>query len=374
MHTSHERQTAAAQSALNRQCGGGSVPHRRGGFTLVELLVVIAIIGTLVGLLLPAVQAARESARRSTCGNNLKQFGVALHAFESARRLLPYLWGGPLSSESGTITPLLTGRFSGFIPLLPFIEEESYYTSIWKSGTPNAVFTVSSYNRQLPILLCPTDNPPDRSMTTIGQNNYLFCMGDRFNNLDTDIRTNKTALRGIFGRESATRFSEITDGLTQTIALAECVRATNTSVAGTQDGNVPVNNAYANSSSKTNDPVACRNSFNGGGFTSGSLVDTNRSLGTRWSDGRVGYNGFTTVLPPNGPTCNGQISSGILTTASRHAGAGSQVLMADGAVTFVSQSVDAGNVAGGEKTSGTSSYGVWGGLGSKSGTEQLRLD
>ncbi|MFM1997823.1 MAG: hypothetical protein RLZZ111_2210, partial [Planctomycetota bacterium] len=84
-----------------RRAGRPSCGRRAGavraGFTLVELLVVIAIIGTLVGLLLPAVQSARESARRSSCGNNFKQLGVALHSYESARKTLPPSRWGPTS-------------------------------------------------------------------------------------------------------------------------------------------------------------------------------------------------------------------------------------------------------------------------------------
>ena len=97
------------------------------GFTLIELLVVIAIIGVLVGLLLPAVQQAREAARRSNCGNNLKQLGLSLHGYESANKSLPYAWGGPLSSEVAGGT---TGRLSGFCLLLPYMEEQGVFDDI----------------------------------------------------------------------------------------------------------------------------------------------------------------------------------------------------------------------------------------------------
>lgn len=336
------------------------------GFTLVELLVVIAIIGTLIGLLLPAVQAARESARRSSCSNNLKQLGLALHVHESSHKSLPYSWGGPLSSGVTSPTPDPTGRLSGFYRLLPFMEQQALFDAI--GPNPPQVWIGTVYQAQLQGLLCPSDSPPDKAITPIGQHNYVFNLGDRFNNFDTDIRATPSALRGLFGRESSVRFSEVTDGLSKTIAMSECVRPSRSG-----NGRVPVNNAFANSATNTNNVVNCQNSYTSEGYSSGSLTDVDRSVGTRWSDGRPGYVGFTTVLRPNGSLCNGGAGTGIQPPRSRHRG-GVLGLMADGATVFINETIDAGNPAGGEKTSGISSYGVWGALGSKAGGEAKTLD
>src|SRR5262245_46217673 len=103
--------------------------QRRSGFTLVELLVVIAIIGVLVALLLPAVQAAREAARRTQCGNHLKQFGIALHMYHDTNKWFPpgSVWsnsGGTAGVPNGT---MLNDRGTIFIRLLPFIEQQPLY-------------------------------------------------------------------------------------------------------------------------------------------------------------------------------------------------------------------------------------------------------
>src|SRR5688572_26703413 len=118
-----------------RFCAPSVRRRQSAGFTLVELLVVIAIIGVLVALLLPAVQAAREAARRSQCSNALKQLGLALHNYADVFKVFPPRRGG-----TGSSTPpdnANQNRLSAFIPLLPFIEQKPLADSIAAGGTYN---------------------------------------------------------------------------------------------------------------------------------------------------------------------------------------------------------------------------------------------
>ena len=154
---------------------------RRRGFTLVELLVVIAIIGILVALLLPAVQAAREAARRMQCTNNLKQLGLAVHNYHDTYKRLPARAGG----TQGPTNLDNQGWLSGWIVLLPFYEQTPMYDRItagdlangippWGPPTGNA-WAAWMYRPGVPM--CPSDSRRYDD-TNLRLNNYCFSSGD----------------------------------------------------------------------------------------------------------------------------------------------------------------------------------------------------
>jgi len=213
----------------------------RSAFTLVELLVVIAIIGTLVGLLLPAVQAARESARRSTCVNNLKQIGVALHNYADAKKALP---PAAISDYMGTAQYNLKG-WGWTFQILPYMEEAPLYDSLI-TGTTGWSHTVTFLGgvyadrarTRLSGYLCPSC--PLQSSTVegaynglattpgyeSGKSNYagcggfstLGCSGTNPDALAPCIDASLGAVRKLRGRP----FREITDGLSKTFLAGEC--------------------------------------------------------------------------------------------------------------------------------------------------------
>ncbi len=180
--------------------------NRHSGFTLIELLVTIAIIGTLVALLMPAVQAARESARRSTCQNQLKQLGLALHNYHDAHSILP-----PGSIVVGGDSTPPTGWGWGAM-ILPHVEQSALYSAI-DFGTP----TVSGSNaaligQSLPIWRCPSDIAPPAVPIAVADAGTVQVASGNYCGTD-----------GVIGTMSETRFSAISDGLTQTLMLGERV-------------------------------------------------------------------------------------------------------------------------------------------------------
>ncbi len=138
-----------------------SIRKLRSAFTLVELLAVIAIIGILVGLLLPAVQAAREAARRMQCSNNLKQLGLAVHNFESARRQLPT----SLRPPSNIAISGEQSRVSVLTELLPYIEQTAIYNNYNKGINWNTGTNISLSQSRIPSFICPS-NPDGGALDT----------------------------------------------------------------------------------------------------------------------------------------------------------------------------------------------------------------
>ncbi len=124
------------------------VPHRRAAFTLVELLVVIAIIGILVAILLPAVSAVRDAARRTSCQNNLRQIATAMHNHQSAQRLLPSAARGGLASGSA------------FVSILPYLEEHRLFDDYRDDLAPTAGTNATIAGTRLAVYLCPSMNLP----------------------------------------------------------------------------------------------------------------------------------------------------------------------------------------------------------------------
>jgi prepilin-type N-terminal cleavage/methylation domain-containing protein/prepilin-type processing-associated H-X9-DG protein len=193
------------------------------GFTLIELLVVIAIIGILVALLLPAVQAAREAARRMQCSNNLKQLGVAMHNYHDTFKVLPP--GFMVLNEKKEIN----GGWAWPVFLMPFIEQSPLQDKL--SATKYTLNEVSSdpllqpmLQVPLHVLKCPSSTvPPLREYLggtgiMVSTANYTCCRG--FFRYSGQVHLTKPN-NGVFYGESATRFANITDGLSNTIALGE---------------------------------------------------------------------------------------------------------------------------------------------------------
>jgi prepilin-type N-terminal cleavage/methylation domain-containing protein/prepilin-type processing-associated H-X9-DG protein len=209
---------------------GALRPHRvltgRRGFTLVELLVVIAIIGVLVALLLPAVQAAREASRRAACGNNLRQFGLALLNYESARRELPAGAAATFPTDN-PLDGVITATANAL--LLPYFEEmavaaEYEYDKLFVLQSPRL------YRTEIPTFVCPTNG--HQLIIHSVFSDFGLPMGDTF--ATTDYAYNHGATdawcvsndyppheKGPFNVGKGAKLRQITDGASHTIAMGE---------------------------------------------------------------------------------------------------------------------------------------------------------
>ena len=209
-------------------------PRPQRGFTLVELLVVIAIIGVLIGLLLPAVQAAREAGRRTSCSNNLRQFGLAMLNYESMCGHFP-----PTGSRTSG-----TAGWSLHCRLLPYAELEliasqldftqSPFTGSFNNQTPNAAFA-SVFATPIPMLLCPSDPAPSVNQcngAAYGGNNYMVSFGSgTVSGTNTYWEFSKPT-DGIVYEDSKVRVASIADGTSKTAIASEAVRSITAAGAG----------------------------------------------------------------------------------------------------------------------------------------------
>ena len=364
---------------------------KRGGFSLVELLMVIAVVGMLAALVLTAIQSTRESARLVSCANNLRQLGTGLLLHHEAHGVLPPSWGGPDSTSTAVWgTPPKPapypgpgmGLASGFTMLLPYISQVDLFNAIEEAGWPHVQQAVYVHAR-IPTLLCPSDFGP-------ASHNYQFSIGDSFSGFDPGFMPPpaenvlfQSRLRGLFGLQSRVRLSSVRDGLSHTIALSECVIPSGLGrhvTPGSEADGVNYSSELGEAVAKDrfavvamgaglDRPRDCLDHVKAGTFVPGTVLLTlDRSPGFLWSYGRPSTISFSTVLPPNSPRCSDYTKQGCLTPLSRHPG-GVAGLMADGSVRFISDGIDAGDPDAPQAVIGASTYGVWGALGSRDGSD-----
>ncbi len=353
----------------------------RRAFTLVELLVVIAIIGILVALLLPAVQAAREAARRSNCASNLRQLGLALHNYHDTQGAFPSLGQGTETHDPATSTHR---HMSGMVVLLPYLEqnplyvefsspqEDPYYPA-W-GPVPWWGWNFRPHNNQIPTLVCPSDTIPGHHRDAgqaywwQGDTCYVFNTGDR---VQTGSR-GAAAPRGLFGGDSFLRMRDIRDGTSNTIAMSEVV------VNKQQGAETPRGNYVQNRGDEgtlRNNPMLClahRGPRNTIDLTPGGNIGNLR--GVHWAWGTVVASGFNTILPPNSVGCKAADSEWgddhVMPPDSFHPG-GVNAVFADGSVRFISETIDTGRLDQPQVASGPSPYGVWGAMGTRDGGDSI---
>ncbi|MDR2756767.1 MAG: DUF1559 domain-containing protein [Planctomycetaceae bacterium] len=378
---------------------------KKRAFTLVELLVVIAIIGVLIALLLPAVQAAREAARRMRCMNHLKQIVLAMHNYHSTHNAFPASRGGPQYSGYTTTTDLndkntnRNHQWGAVTFALPFLEQSARYERLMSSknslgrmpppwnNTTEANAIADFYSEPLSLMACPSDGNAsvlhDLSGRLHVKTSYVTCHGDFIRDPGPPVYNNQSVndfSRGMLVPLKYHKIGACIDGTSNTIFYAErCPIDLNATHL--------IRGAVGISTTFLTNPNSCFALIDAGDrriFDSGTTLLANE-LGFTAFDGRTLISGFLTILPPNSPSCsnNDVFGYGMVAATSYHPG-GVNVALVDGGGQFVSDTVDCGNTswspagtAASPNATGAptrkSNYGVWGAMGTRNGEESNRL-
>jgi len=355
--------------------------RRRPGFTLIELLVVISIIAVLIGLLLPAVQSAREAARRAQCQNNLKQIGLALLNYESTYQVFPM---GASAQPSASFTPAYQPQFgfSALVAMLPQLEQQALFNQINPSFSWDVSANVALRTTFQSTFICPSDPNGIRSVRSFaGQtfdapNNYFACIGTTtgfFPQLPlppNPLQLPNYLTTGVFTAYRSYGTKQIRDGNSQTIAFSEAlignegaVRDEASSTFIPDDTTLHQLSSFQANGADFYTPVVntaltnCNAAFNGGSFTN--------LRGFSWAVGSLYATCFNTISTPNdtkypfnGCAFGDTGALGIMGASSAHPG-GINATFCDGSVRFITNGVNRR---------------VWQALGTRNGKEVVSAD
>jgi prepilin-type processing-associated H-X9-DG protein len=352
--------------------------------------VVIAIIGILIALLLPAVQAAREAARRMTCSNKIRQMSLAVHNFHDVYNRFPASAFDPIAVNAGGL------QCSSNSLILPFIEQEALYSQLMipykagasgDAGLQGVVHRACGRNLRINTFICPSDgNSIIKSPSNAIDNTVISYRGSR-----ADLaRHDGTAANQYQMRRSWLRagqfvggFELVTDGTSNSVMYSEGI--IHDCSSGAPGGSYKARLATGVTSRYDQVPQNCLNLKGAGGNfkypTQTTLSDNGHNLGRRAWDTPVQSNNFYTLLPPNSPSCHSHWDETWVSASSNHTG-GVNVSMLDASVRFINDTIQTQNLHRSVTTqspsvppanpydgAGQFSYGLWAELGSINGGE-----
>ena len=288
--------------------------RRRRAFTLTDLLIVIAVLGIIAALLLPAVQQAREAARRAQCVNNLKYVGLAAANYESAYRVFP----------SGTVSPpgdKFDRTMSGLAMLVPFLDSGDVFDRINCNHSPKEASNRTARCAKLSYFICISDEPKEAEF---GGTNYALVTGSK-PSVAWDGKDIATAPNGLFFQISSVRIKHVTDGLSKTLATMEITQG--------REGRNVLHRTYAVKPGPLPENLE-RNDDRG----------NQRALdrGSSWMVGGFLQSLVNATMPLNANELDlsfGLLEGGLSSGRSFHPG-GVNILFADGSVRFASNSLD----------------------------------
>ena len=409
------------------------------GFSLIELLVTISIVSLFLALLVVGIQVAREAARRSKCSANLKQVALAIQMYHDTHKAMPALTTTYklYNAAEKTETETLIGTCGAQIFLLPYLEQQQVYDGFEEFASlertkPNLVqisvnepfpptypnvYTQGVHPRHwganvvIPVFACPSDSEsgviesPAREYDHFQREGFFFDYTDwqfcrtnlMFSTGDAPMYNSgidtPAAKRGPFTPHSWKSFSRVTDGLSNTLCLAESISGPPTDYLAYLEGRSRFistsNRDVAAAPDACNPelmmvwPSICLESVSKADPLRLNQVEPWGERGTYWFSGRPLANGFSTNLPPNSVTCSfgeGAFGSVLGGVSSFHP-SGANVAMMDGSVRFIKNEIDTGNLFAprsriletNQAVEGKSTYGVWGALGSINGGENSSL-